>query len=103
MLGFIKVVFDDSSIVQSAHTITLAREPCILVGKFQIQRFSAHVGATYSLQQLDSDYVNCNASLASPAPSVMARNFAQAICGCKRPPKPQSVPAMTFSLPTSAA
>jgi hypothetical protein len=41
--------------------------------------------------------------LASAAPSASARNFAQAICGCERPPKPQSVPAMRFSLPTRRA
>ena len=32
-----------------------------------------------------------------------ARSLAQAICGWTRPPRPQSAPAMTFSLPTTSA
>src|SRR5262249_30232515 len=35
--------------------------------------------------------------LAIAAPCTSASNFAHAICGCTRPPRPQSVPAMTFS------
>jgi hypothetical protein len=38
--------------------------------------------------------------LAIAAPSRSARSLAQAICGWTRPPRPQSVPAMTFSWPT---
>ena len=39
-------------------------------------------------------------SLARAAPCVREFSFAQAICGCERPPNPQSQPAMTFSGPT---
>ena len=38
-----------------------------------------------------------NCLLASAAPSESALSFAQAICGCTRPPSPQSVDAITFS------
>ena len=41
--------------------------------------------------------------LASAAPWASASSLAQAICGWMRPPRPQSVPAMTFSRPTSLA
>src|SRR5258705_9347678 len=41
--------------------------------------------------------------LASCAPSVNAAILAQASWGWSRPPSPQSVPAMTFSRPTSPA
>src|SRR5262249_6213057 len=37
---------------------------------------------------------------ARAAPSASAFSFAHAICGWVRPPKPQSVPAMTFSAPS---
>src|SRR5690606_22029697 len=37
------------------------------------------------------------------APSVSASIFAHAICGCTRPPRPQSVEATTFSGPTTEA
>ena len=43
------------------------------------------------------------AALANSAPFTSERSFAQAICGCVRPPKPQSAPAITFSLPSTAA
>ena len=39
---------------------------------------------------------------ASRAPSTSAPSFAQAISACTRPPRPQSVPAMTLSRPTAA-
>src|SRR5262249_54511046 len=38
--------------------------------------------------------------LASAAPRASASSLAQAICGWTRPPRPQSVEAMTRSLPT---
>ena len=41
--------------------------------------------------------------VASLAPSASACNLAQAICGWMRPPRPQSVPAMTLSRPTTLA
>jgi hypothetical protein len=41
--------------------------------------------------------------VASRAPSDNALSFARAICGCTRPPRPQSVPAITFSRPTTFA
>jgi hypothetical protein len=44
-----------------------------------------------------------NFLLASAAPSESARSFAHAICGCTRPPRPQSVLAITFSRPTRLA
>jgi hypothetical protein len=37
------------------------------------------------------------------APCASARSLAQAICGCVRPPKPQSAPAIIFSGPTRRA
>ena len=42
---------------------------------------------------------SCLVAIAAPWASVSS--FAQAICGCTRPPRPQSVAAMTFSRPTS--
>ena len=44
-----------------------------------------------------------NLSVASCAPSAMAWNLAQTISGWRRPPSPQSVPAITFSRPTRLA
>jgi hypothetical protein len=41
--------------------------------------------------------------VASLAPAARAWSFAQAICGCTRPPSPQSVEAMAFSRPTALA
>ena len=41
--------------------------------------------------------------LASAAPAASASSFAHAICGCTRPPRPQSVEAMTRSRPTRSA
>src|SRR3984957_13596392 len=41
--------------------------------------------------------------VASLAPSASTCNLAQAICGWMRPPRPQSVPAITFSRPTTLA
>src|SRR6476646_146514 len=40
-----------------------------------------------------------NCFVASLAPSASAPSLAQAICGWTRPPRPQSVLAMTFSRP----
>ena len=58
---------------------------------------------TRSTQRQVYEFEPDNARLASAAPSDNARNFAQAICGCVRPPNPQSVPAITCSGPTSLA
>ena len=44
---------------------------------------------------------SCFVAIAAPSASVFS--FAQAISGCTRPPSPQSVPASTFSRPTSFA
>jgi hypothetical protein len=44
-----------------------------------------------------------NSAVASFAPSASVASFAHAICGWIRPPNPQSVPAMTFSRPTTLA
>jgi hypothetical protein len=41
--------------------------------------------------------------LASAAPSDKVLSFAQAICGCTRPPSPQSIEAMTVSGLTASA
>ena len=38
-----------------------------------------------------------NLQPAIAAPCCRTLKFAHAICGCTRPPRPQSVPAMTFS------
>jgi hypothetical protein len=40
---------------------------------------------------------------ANAAPSASVRSFAQAMSGCTRPPRPQSVLASTFSRPTTLA
>jgi acetamidase/formamidase len=44
-----------------------------------------------------------NSSEARSAPSRSALSFSHTNCGCRRPPNPQSVPAMTFSRPTTFA
>ena len=56
------------------------------------------------LSRGDFGYYRCQSwPLASRDPSARALSFAQAICEWTRPPRPQSVPAMTFSRPTTLA
>jgi hypothetical protein len=74
------------------------------------QKISAWVGLCQLAKDVSnywndwSDLLNSHSfSLAKAAPSHRTRSFANAICGCTRPPRPQSVLAMTLSRPTASA
>jgi hypothetical protein len=61
-------------------------------------RGNRHLGALQACARFGQSW-----RVASRAPSDNTLSFARAICGCTRPPRPQSVPAITFSRPTAFA
>ena len=76
----------------------------VLLGPHRLHdRRRAHQAADVSGQDslLAAPHRYQSSDVARAAPSESAESFAQQICGCTRPPMPQSVPAITFSRPTS--
>ena len=65
--------------------------------------FLCHFHKQVGTQNVTGSFQGQSSFVARAAPSERASSFAQQIWGWTRPPRPQSVPATTFSRPTSLA